>query len=62
MIPLMKDALCLPDKRGLTILHECCDMLRQDMPRTEFFLDCLRMLVDYAALHGWGKNSPLFSD
>ena len=55
MIPLMKGSLCLADQHGQTILHKCCDMLRQDMPRIEFFLDCLRSLVDYTTMQGWGE-------
>lgn len=50
----MKNSLSLADHNGLTVLHKCCDMLRQDMPRTEFFLDCLRNIVEYASQQGWG--------
>ena len=57
MIPLMKNSLCLADQHGQTILHKCCDMLRQDMPRTDFFLDCLKSLMDYATMQGWGERS-----
>ena len=55
MIPMMTESLLLPDEHGFTVLHQCCDMLRKDMPRSDFLMGCLRNLVDHANSQGFGE-------
>ncbi len=57
MIPLLEESLCVEDALGFTILHTCCDMLRKDLPRADFFLTSLRNLVACASSQGFGKSS-----
>lgn len=55
MLFLMEQALPIRDKQGNTPLHTCGMMLRGMMPKQEFYVDCIKSLLEFVRIRNDGN-------
>ena len=61
MLPVMEDSLLLLNQEGNSPLHVACQMLVNQMPKQDFYQQCMENILEYGKRRRKGMNVKIIN-